>query len=65
MRAQQPQPGLVELMDYLQGRGLQRALCTRNFEYVFLPVISSFICYVQHALIIPGLLNLVEPPCCI
>ena len=35
MRAQQPQPGLVELMDYLQGRGVQRALCTRNFEYVF------------------------------
>lgn len=37
MRSQQPQPGLVELMDYLQARGVRRALCTRNFEYVFLP----------------------------
>lgn len=36
MRAQQPQPGLVELMDYLQQKGLRRALCTRNFECVFL-----------------------------
>lgn len=35
MRAQQPQPGLVELMDYLQQKGLRRALCTRNFECVF------------------------------
>lgn len=35
MRAQQPQPGLVELMDYLQHRGVRRALCTRNFECVF------------------------------
>ena len=33
MLSQQPQPGLVELMDYLQKRGLRRALCTRNFEY--------------------------------
>lgn len=31
---QQPQPGLVRLMDYLESRGLRRALCTRNFEYV-------------------------------
>jgi phosphoglycolate phosphatase-like HAD superfamily hydrolase len=31
---QQPQPGLVKLMDYLQSRGLRLALCTRNFEYV-------------------------------
>lgn len=34
MLYQQPQPGLVRLMDYLQSRGLRRALCTRNFEYV-------------------------------
>ncbi|KAL1974890.1 hypothetical protein VTN31DRAFT_5094 [Thermomyces dupontii] len=32
MLAQQPQPGLVELMDYLERRGVRRALCTRNFE---------------------------------
>lgn len=34
MLTQQPQPGLVALMDYLEGRGVRRALCTRNFEYV-------------------------------
>ncbi|TQB74091.1 hypothetical protein MPDQ_005148 [Monascus purpureus] len=53
MRHQQPQPGLVQLMDYLQSRGVRRALCTRNFEtpvkhliqnhlptHVFLPIIT-------------------------
>ncbi|KAJ5779636.1 HAD-superfamily hydrolase subfamily IA variant 3 [Penicillium paradoxum] len=50
---QQPQPGLLQLMEYLKTRGLQRALCTRNFEapvqnlldnhlngHVFLPIIT-------------------------
>ncbi|KAL1979756.1 hypothetical protein VTN96DRAFT_5232 [Rasamsonia emersonii] len=32
MLQQQPQPGLVQLMDYLEERGMRRALCTRNFE---------------------------------
>jgi hypothetical protein len=32
MLEQQPQPGLVQLMEYLQSHGLKRALCTRNFE---------------------------------
>ncbi|KAI2795050.1 putative hydrolase [Penicillium oxalicum] len=32
MLEQEPQPGLVKLMEYLQSRGLRRALCTRNFE---------------------------------
>ncbi|PGH15315.1 hypothetical protein AJ79_02480 [Helicocarpus griseus UAMH5409] len=32
MVKQVPQPGLVELMDYLKSKGLKRALCTRNFE---------------------------------
>ncbi|KAL3479897.1 HAD-like domain-containing protein [Aspergillus californicus] len=53
MQHQEAQPGLAELMDYLQGRGLKRALCTRNFEapvmnllqnhlpaHVFLPIIT-------------------------
>ncbi|KAL2835216.1 HAD-like domain-containing protein [Aspergillus cavernicola] len=53
MQHQEPQPGLVELMDYLQGRGVRRALCTRNFEkpvtnllqnhlyaHVFVPIIT-------------------------
>lgn len=35
MQHQQPQPGLVELMNYLQQKGIPRALCTRNFECVF------------------------------
>ncbi|KAJ5476617.1 HAD-superfamily hydrolasesubfamily IAvariant 3 [Penicillium sp. IBT 31633x] len=50
---QQPQPGLLRLMDYLESRGVRRALCTRNFEapvqnlidnhlngHVFLPIIT-------------------------
>ncbi|KNG85398.1 putative HAD superfamily hydrolase [Aspergillus nomiae NRRL 13137] len=53
MQSQEPQPGLVELMDYLHERGVKRALCTRNFEtpvrhlldnhlpaHVFLPIIT-------------------------
>ncbi|KAL2857927.1 HAD-like domain-containing protein [Aspergillus pseudoustus] len=53
MQHQEPQPGLVELMDYLQQRGIKRALCTRNFEtpvtnllqnhlptHVFMPIIT-------------------------
>ncbi|KAJ5391397.1 hydrolase [Penicillium cosmopolitanum] len=53
MLNQEPQPGLARLMDYLQSRGLRRALCTRNFEapvryliqnhlpsHVFLPIIT-------------------------
>lgn len=37
MQHQEPQPGLVELMEYLRDKGIKRALCTRNFEYVILP----------------------------
>ncbi|KAJ5172949.1 hydrolase [Penicillium capsulatum] len=53
MTDQQPQPGLLRLMDYLQSRGMRRALCTRNFEtpvrwliqnhlpaHIFLPIIT-------------------------
>ncbi|KAJ5454521.1 hydrolase [Penicillium daleae] len=53
MLEQQPQPGLSKLMDYLQSRGIRRALCTRNFEapvqyliqnhlpsHIFLPIIT-------------------------
>lgn len=32
MKLQKPQPGLTELMRYLQERGVRRAICTRNFE---------------------------------
>lgn len=34
MKVQKPQPGLKELMDYLDSRGLPKGICTRNFEYV-------------------------------
>ncbi|KAL2862844.1 putative haloacid dehalogenase-like hydrolase [Aspergillus lucknowensis] len=53
MQHQEPQPGLLELMDYLEERGVKRALCTRNFKtpvtnllqnhlptHVFLPIIT-------------------------
>ena len=36
MPKQTPQPGLVELMDYVDSKGLPKALCTRNFKYVHL-----------------------------
>ncbi|KAK1060157.1 hypothetical protein LTR74_012075 [Friedmanniomyces endolithicus] len=35
MAKQVPQPGLVTLMEYLDERGILKAICTRNFERVF------------------------------
>lgn len=32
MLKQQPQAGLIELMDYLDSRGVRKGICTRNFE---------------------------------
>jgi beta-phosphoglucomutase-like phosphatase (HAD superfamily) len=32
MKDQKPQPGLTELMTYLEHRGIQKGICTRNFE---------------------------------
>ena len=32
MPKQKAQPGLVELMDYLESNGIPKAICTRNFE---------------------------------
>ncbi|KAL4909026.1 hypothetical protein BDW74DRAFT_174244 [Aspergillus multicolor] len=53
MQHQEPQPGLVELMEYLRDKEINRALCTRNFEmpvtnllqnhlpkHVFVPIIT-------------------------
>ena len=34
MKEMVPQKGLLELMDYLDLRGVKKAICTRNFEYV-------------------------------
>lgn len=36
MARQVAQPGLVELMEYLEVKGVRKAICTRNFEYVCL-----------------------------
>lgn len=49
MRTQQPQPGLVELMDYLQARELPRGLCTRNFEYVLFICLFPLISILQES----------------
>lgn len=38
MASQKPQPGLVQLMDYLDGRGVPKGICTRNFECVLYPL---------------------------
>lgn len=35
MRKMVPQKGLIKLMEYLQKRGVRKAICTRNFEYSF------------------------------
>ena len=32
MAKQVPQPGLVALMEYLDRKGIKKAICTRNFE---------------------------------
>lgn len=34
MREMVPQKGLIQLMEYLQKRGMRKAICTRNFECV-------------------------------
>ena len=39
MGTQKPQPGLVKLMEYLTLQGIQKGICTRNFEWV-----SSCVC---------------------
>jgi hypothetical protein len=33
MAKQIPQAGLVSLMEYLDQKGVSKAICTRNFEY--------------------------------
>jgi hypothetical protein len=32
MKIQRPQPGLAELMEYLDRQKMRKAICTRNFE---------------------------------
>ncbi|KAI9824646.1 MAG: hypothetical protein M1819_000847 [Sarea resinae] len=43
MASQTPQAGLVELMDYLEGRGVRKGICTRNFDTPVQHLISTFL----------------------
>ncbi|KAF2458466.1 HAD-like domain-containing protein [Lineolata rhizophorae] len=43
MRNQQPQRGLVELMDYLDQRGVRKGICTRNFETPVSHLLTTFL----------------------
>lgn len=44
MAHQRPQPGLVELMTYLDARGLPKGICTRNFDAPVANLLDKF-CY--------------------
>jgi phosphoglycolate phosphatase-like HAD superfamily hydrolase len=43
MKSQQPQAGLVELMDYLDSRGIQKGICTRNFNAPVEHLLNTFL----------------------
>lgn len=43
MRLQTPQPGLVELMSYLEERGVRKGICTRNFEGPVTHLLDTFL----------------------
>ena len=52
MVEQEAQPGLNELISYLEGRGVRMGLCTRNFEYVFCFVLGLF-CFMCLVSVLP------------
>lgn len=43
MKNQRPQSGLVELMDYLDSRGVQKGICTRNFDAPVTHLLTTFL----------------------
>ena len=43
MKKQKPQAGLVELMDYLDSRGLKKGICTRNFDAPVEHLLTTFL----------------------
>lgn len=43
MHDQKAQAGLVELMDYLQRRGIRKAICTRNFDAPVNHLLETFL----------------------
>lgn len=47
MSSQQPQPGLVELMTYLDSRALPKGICTRNFDAPVDHLLTKFLSSVR------------------
>ena len=43
MRGQIAQPGLADLMDYLDSRGIRKGICTRNFEQPVNHLLKKFL----------------------
>ncbi|KAJ4314065.1 hypothetical protein N0V94_006631 [Neodidymelliopsis sp. IMI 364377] len=43
MKEQKPQPGLVELMKYLDSRGVKKGICTRNFLLPVNHLLTTFL----------------------
>lgn len=43
MASQRPQPGLAELMAYLERRGVRKAICTRNFDQPVHHLLTTFL----------------------
>ncbi|KAI1437782.1 haloacid dehalogenase-like hydrolase [Xylaria sp. CBS 124048] len=43
MESQEAQPGLSQLMQYLQDRGMRKAICTRNFDLPVTHLLEKFL----------------------
>jgi HAD superfamily hydrolase (TIGR01549 family) len=43
MKSQKPQAGLVELMEYLDSRGIKKGICTRNFDAPVTHLLTTFL----------------------
>ena len=43
MSSQQPQPGLVPLMSYLESKGIPKGICTRNFDMPVTHLLKKFL----------------------
>ncbi|OCL15004.1 HAD-like protein [Glonium stellatum] len=43
MRVQKPQAGLVELMEYIDSRGIRKGICTRNFDTPVAHLLTTFL----------------------
>ncbi|KAF3760935.1 HAD-like protein [Cryphonectria parasitica EP155] len=47
MASQKPQPGLVQLMTYLDDRGIPKGICTRNFDTPVNHLLTKFLSEVE------------------